>query len=187
MDRMDDKLDSTIAKTNEISNEQMELRSENQELKTQVTDLESKVAYLEGQSKRNNLMFHGIPESRDERKILDRNLEMPNASADSEVPIERAHCMGKYSRDKTRPIVVKFLNYKHKNAILMNKVKLKGRKYRIQEQFSEKITNERKSFQPLIEEAMADEKRFFVKYNKLVIDDKTYMYDHKTKSVQLVK
>ena len=81
----------------------MELRSDNQELKTQVTDLESKVAYLEGQSKRNNLMFHGIPESRDEtwddcekavRKILDRNLEMPNASDDSEVPIERAHCVG---------------------------------------------------------------------------------------------
>ena len=123
MDRMDDKLDSTIAKTNEISSEQMELRSENQELKTQETDLESKVVYLEGPSKRNNLMFHGIPESRDEtwddcekavRKILDRNLEMPNASADSEVPIERAHRVGKYSRDKTRPIVVKFLTYKHK-------------------------------------------------------------------------
>ena len=57
----------------------------------------------------------------------------------------------------------------------MNKFKLKGTKYRIQEQFSEKITNERKSFQPLIEEAMADEKRFYVKYNKLIIDDKTCM------------
>ena len=84
---------------------------------------------------------------------------MPNASADSEVPIERVHRVGKYSRDKTRPIVVKFLNYEHKKAILMNKFKLKGTMYRIQEQFSEKITNERKSFQPLIEEAMADEKR----------------------------
>ena len=83
-------------------------------------------------------------------------------------------------RGNTREIklglfVVKFLNNKHKNAILMNKFKIKGTKYRIQEQFSEKITNERKSFQPLIEEAMADEKRFYVKYNKLIIDDKTYM------------
>ena len=42
-------------------------------------------------------MFHGISESRDGtwddsekavRKILERNLGMPNASADSEVPIE---------------------------------------------------------------------------------------------------
>ena len=63
-------------------------------------------------------MFHGIPESRDEtwddcekavRKTLDRNLEIPNASADSEVPIERAHRVGKYSRDKTRPIVSQIL------------------------------------------------------------------------------
>ena len=107
MDRMDDKLDSTIAKTNEISSEQVGLRSDNQKLKTQVTDLESKVSYLEGQSKSNNLVFHGLSESRDEtwddcekavRKILERNLGMPNASVDSEVPIERAHRVGTYSR-----------------------------------------------------------------------------------------
>ena len=66
MDTMDDKLGSTTAKTNEISSEQMELRRENQEPKTQVTHPESKVLYLEGQSKRNNLMFHRISESRDE-------------------------------------------------------------------------------------------------------------------------
>ena len=66
MGRTDDKLDSTIAKRNEISSEQMELRSENHEPKTQVTDLESKVSYLEGQSKCNNVMSHGISESRDE-------------------------------------------------------------------------------------------------------------------------
>ena len=141
MDRMDDKLDSTIAKTNEISSEQVELKSENQGLKTQVTDLESKVSYLEGQSKCNNLMFHGMSEYQDEtwddyekaaRKILERNLGMPNPSAESEVPIEGAHCVGKYSRDKTRSIVVKSLNYKHKNAILMNKFKQKGTKYSIQ-------------------------------------------------------
>ena len=69
----------------------------------------------------------------------------------------------------------------------MNTFKLKGTQYRTQEQFSEKITNQRKSFQQLIEEAMADEKMFYVKYNKLIIDDKTYIYDYKTKSVQPVK
>ena len=100
---------------------------------------------------------------------------------------ERAHRVGKYSGDKTRPIVVKFLNHKHKNAILMNKFKLKGTKYRIQEQFNEKIINERKSFQPLTEEAIADEKRLYVNYNKLIIDGKAYMYDYKTKSVQPIE
>ena len=69
----------------------------------------------------------------------------------------------------------------------MNKFKLKGTKCRIQEQFNEKITNERKSSQPLIKKAIADEKSFYVKYNKLIIDDKTYMYDYKTKSVQPIE
>ena len=60
----------------------------------------------------------------------------------------------------------------------MNKFKLKGTKYRIQEQFSEKITNKKESFQQSIKEAIADEKSFILRYNKSIIDDKTYLYDY---------
>ena len=53
-------------------------------------------------------MFHGISESLDEtwddcekavRKILNRNLGMPNASVDSEVPTERDYRVGNYYRE----------------------------------------------------------------------------------------
>ena len=53
-------------------------------------------------------MRHGMIVKKIVRKVLETNLGMESASADSEVPIERAHHVGKYSRNKTRPIVVNF-------------------------------------------------------------------------------
>ena len=86
---------------------------------------------------------------------------MEEAWSDTDIAIERAHRIGRFSKDRTRPIVVKFANYKHKNNVFKNKSKLQGPDYRIQEQFSDKITQERKSFQPMIEKAIKEEKPFF--------------------------
>ena len=57
-------------------------------LTKQVKDLQEKMAYLEGQSKRNNLLFHGVPEQKDETweecevavsKIVEEKLGMEEA------------------------------------------------------------------------------------------------------------
>ena len=78
-------------------------------------------------------MFHGFQEKRGEtweeceeavRKVIQENLEFPDAWDESVLPIERAHRIGKFEKGKTRPIVVKFSNYKQKNRILMRKSKL---------------------------------------------------------------
>ena len=77
--------------------------------------------------------------------------------------------------------------YKHKNNVFKNKSKLQGSGYCIQEQFSDKIMQERKSFQPMIEKAIREEKPFFVRYNKLIIDDIVYRFDYETNSVRPLK
>ena len=59
----------------------------------------------------------------------------------------------------------------------MSKSILNSSGYRIQEKFSEKAFGERKSFQPLIENVIKDEKQLFVKLNKLIIDNIVYMFD----------
>ena len=41
---------------------QSKLEKENTEMKKTISQLTSKVSYLEGQSKRDNLVFFGIPE-----------------------------------------------------------------------------------------------------------------------------
>ena len=85
------------------------------------------------------------------KKSYRGNLEFPDAWDESVLPIERAHRTGKFEKGKTRPIVVRFSNYKQKNRILMSKSKSNSSGYQIQEQFSKKVARERKSFQPVIE------------------------------------
>ena len=92
--------------------------------------------------------------------------------------------LGKKQQGKTRPIVVKFSRYKTKNAILNLKHKLKGSHYRISEQFSEAIMQERRKFQPLIESAIQNKQCFSLKYNKLVIEGVTYFYDDSSGTVK---
>ena len=68
----------------------------------------------------------------------------------------------------------------------MSKSKLNSPGYQIQEQFSKKVDRERKSFQPLIEKVIKDKKQFFVKFNKLIIDNIVYMFDYKDNTVKPV-
>ena len=66
---------------------------------------------MEGQSKRNNLVFHGIPEQKYEtwddyeatvRKILEEKMGMEEARSDTDIAIERAHRIGRFSKDRAR-------------------------------------------------------------------------------------
>ena len=68
----------------------------------------------------------------------------------------------------------------------MSNSKLNSSDYRIQEQFSEKVAWERKSFHPLTEKVIKDERQFFVKFNKLIIDNIVYMFDYKDNTVKPV-
>ena len=145
LDQLDDinrKLDDFQSQMNNMQFMQNNLEKENTEMKKTISQLTSKVPYLESQTKRDNLVFFGIPEQQEEtwddcedkvRKVLDENLKLQGALSDNEVGIERAHRIGKKQQGKTRPIVVKFSRYKTKNAILNLKHKLKGSHYRISE------------------------------------------------------
>ena len=71
------------------------------------------------------------------------------AWSESDIAIERAHNVGKFTKDKIRPIVAKFANYQHRSFVFKNKSKLQGSNYRIQEQFNKpfiKSANLRTSF-----------------------------------------
>lgn len=86
-----------------------------------VTD---KMEYLEGESRRNNLVIDGIMESPGEtwadseekvKRVFSEKLQLQR-----EIEVERAHRTGKpvSGSDRPRSIVVKFLRYKDRSAIL---------------------------------------------------------------------
>ena len=87
--------------------------------------LEEKISELEDRSRRNNLRFSGFTEKAEGaetweesenliREFIETNLEMGSKY----ITIERAHRTGFKINGKKRAIIVKFLNYKDKDAVL---------------------------------------------------------------------
>ena len=81
-----------------LTDKHSKLKKKNEKLNKKVSHLKNKVAYLEGKSKQNNLVFHGLQEKRGEtwdeceeavRKVIDENLEFPDAWDESVLPTER--------------------------------------------------------------------------------------------------
>lgn len=112
--------------------------------------LEYKSIDLEARSRRNNLLFKGFPETRDEncrRTVLDfleTKLGMEELTS-----IERAHRLGRYNSEKgPRPIIVAFSFYKDTEDILSLARMLKGTPYGISRDYPQEITRARQKLWP---------------------------------------
>ena len=96
------------------------------------TSIDGKDDYIEGQSKRNNIINDGIPESKRESwEETDRG--PPDSSwkvemDEERIEVERAHRMGDPTTegDRHRPNVVKFLIWKYKEAVMARENQLRG-------------------------------------------------------------
>ena len=99
-----------------VYNKQMESRidtlvRENKELKDRIIQQES-------HSRRNNLRFYGLPESKFDN-IEDKVLGYLHNQGLNFHPrsIEQAHRLGGYSQGKTRPVIVHFLHFKDREVV----------------------------------------------------------------------
>ncbi|KAF5281731.1 hypothetical protein FQR65_LT14571 [Abscondita terminalis] len=93
--------------------------------------------------------------------------------------IDRVQRIGKPNSnvENSRPITVKFSNYKTKNLILKNANKLKHTKLGISEQFSKTVIEQRKILRPYMIEAKNNRKMAKIIFNKLIVDEVTYTVD----------
>lgn len=137
--------------------------------------LDRKAEYQENQSRRNNLVIDGIEESEREswevteekvRSLIENKLKLDGRI----MPIERAHRMGRpdTSGGRQRPIVVKFLNYRDRCAILENAKKLKNTKIYINEDFSAQVREKRKELLPLMRAARERGEIAYLRYDQLI-------------------
>lgn len=135
-----------------------------------VTD---KMEYLEGQSRRNNLVFDGIMESPGEtwaeteekvKKVVAEKLQLQR-----EIEVERAHRTGKPGGDRPRPIVVKLLRHKDRSAILQRTKSLKGSKIFINEDFTEAVRRKRKELMPDLRAARERGDIAYLRHDRLIV------------------
>lgn len=135
--------------------------------------------YLEGQSRRNNIVIDGIPEAPGEswedseekvKDMLRQKLQLQR-----EIEVERAHRTGKpeAARERPRSIVVKFLRFKDKAAVLQRAKNLKGTKIFINEDYTDAVRLKRKELMPKLKAARERGDIAYLRHDRLIIHPRT--------------
>ena len=106
------------------------LKEGNEKIEARLKWVEDKLSKLEDQSRRENLLFFGHKESKDEKweetekkisKFVKEKLEI-----EGEILFHRVHRLGRPRQGvNSRPIKVKFLLFKDKDSVLRNAYKLR--------------------------------------------------------------
>ena len=118
------------------------IRSQNDRLKL----LEYRSIDLEARSRRKNLLFKGISEQRRENCFTDvRSLTREELGIDRDVYLERAHRLGRFDRNKTRPIIVAFRDFCDTEEILGASSLLQGTGHGISRDYPNEISKARQS------------------------------------------
>ena len=142
-----------------------------------------KVVDLESRSMRDNLIFYGIPESRDEGGIENcENLvkDLIRSTCDlnpAEIQFDRAHRLGSNKSRNPRPTVVKFHKYTDRELVRSRsmidpyKQNLRDRKQGIGQQQPQQLREARKALMPFAKQARDDGQSYQINGNKLFINN----------------
>ena len=148
-----------------------------------------KLDYLDGQSRKHNIVIDGIPESITEswddaaskvRNLLSNKLELKG------IEFERVQRMGQRSGESTRPrpIIARLVHFKDKAAIMERAKMLKGSNVFINEDYSEAVREKRKALLPELKAARGRGDIAFLRFDKLIVRPSTQGPKNITSSVQ---
>ena len=104
-------------------------------------------------------------------ELVDTKLKVPYAK---QIPIHRAHRMGRYQRNKTRPIIAKFAFYPNREEIRKSAKNLEGTQYSIGQQFPKEIQDRRRQLVPKLKKVKSKGQKAHIAVDKLYIDGKLY-------------
>lgn len=167
-----------------------DLEKENKEIKENLTSITNNLKTLKDQhfklqsrSMRDNLIFTGIDEQREEsadmcEQLLNKFIEEKLGITD-EIPFHRVHRMGRKQTNKSRPIVAKFVNFKDRERIRKTSITAlrdqNDRKYSVFEQYPKEINDQRKLLYPHYKAAKRQGKRAQLVMDKLYIEGELFV------------
>ena len=206
IDNLERDFGKSLENTNMSVNENLEatklLREENQNLREKVDQLEdsnrklqvenSKIkedlVRLECHSRRNNLLFTGFSEERNEgeRKCLEKvMMVLREAEVDNleNIVINRCHRTGQYIQGKNRPIIANFQSFLDRQHVYKSRGVLAKKKsqYFINEDFPQVIRQRRAKLLPIVNAAKqmpAYKDKVYLSLNKLVVNNIRYTVDN---------
>ena len=133
-----------------IQSKQKEIETSLKKMETIESEQKEKLLDLQSREMRDNLIFYGIDEEKDETdkdcvekvlKLVENELKITHAK---QILIHRAHRMGRYQRTKTRLIVAKFAYFPNREEIRKAAKNFEGTNYSIGQQFPKEIQERRR-------------------------------------------
>ena len=153
MQNMQTKIDLLTNMNSRLCNTETVIHSHDDRLKL----LEYKSIDSEARNRRNNLLFKGVSEQANEdcfRQIQTFLLEQLNI--DTSMYIHRAHRLGRFTLNKTRPIIVAFRDFGDTELIMSKANKLRGSQYGISRDYPMEIVKARQKLWPEFKKFKAD-------------------------------
>ena len=155
----------------EVKRQNDELKCENARLNERMEVLDKRVDDLEGRSKRNNVIIHGIPrpdnETWQECEETVRDMITDKLEVGQEIRFDRVH---RLNSKATSPIVARLTFFKDKERVLKAKQKLRGTDIFIGEDYSLRIREIRRHLVPHMKSARSQNKKVSMVYDHLIID-----------------
>lgn len=146
-----------------------------------ISVIRDKIDDLENRSRRSNVLFYGIADGDPTesweavQKIVtdfcQNQLELTVSS------IARAHRLGRFLPDKTRPIIAKFFNDKEVEAIIGRGSKLKNTSFGLSRDFSKPVREKRRNLLQFSKSIKKESDRVRLVFDRLHINDDVYVWD----------
>lgn len=151
------------------------------------TVMSSRLDDIEDRARRDNLIFHGIPDAKEswiqtEEKIVSLLTQHVDPNITDDV-IERAHRLGgSYQENRCRPVIVKFSRFKLRQQVLFKRAKFKGINVSVTEDLSIATRVARKKLFEFAN-SLPQSPAFSVRHDKLYVGNTCYIYDRATDGI----
>ena len=152
-------------------------------LRDKMKELNEMIINLEAYSRRENLNFEGIPESKDEfclGKVIDLMINVLKIPEAGDFRVDRCHRLhgNIFKPDEPRPIIVRFNIHPDRLQVLKNRRNLKGTKYVLREDNPGIIDSRGRALAPVLRAARKSDKYAAVYGDQLVYQKKRYTWEN---------
>jgi chromosome segregation ATPase len=162
-------------KVSDLERETAELKYENEALAERVSKLEDKTDDLEGRSRRNNILVHGLDrvegETAESLELRLTELFTDKLDFAETVEMDRVHRLGSKAKS---PIIARCTFYKDKVKIMKCKKKLHGSDIFIGDDFSKGVREKRKLLSNFLKEIKQSDKDARMVHDHIVSQGKKF-------------
>lgn len=194
---LSDKVEKLEGVIDNLQAKMQKMNDRNVVLTNACLQLEERCERLESQGRRGNVVIHNLPEKPEgveswEESEQKARQHFKNMGISDEIHIDRAHRLN--PRKANSPVIVKLSFYKEREKIMekarkikrekrVNKQPLDGSETYVNEDFTSRVRRARALLRPGLMEAIQNNKKAFLSYDKLVIEGKNYWYDEVKKEL----